>query len=146
MLKFTMPEKLSKKYRLCCCCSVTKSSPSLCNFMHGSTQDSCVLHYLPWSLLTFLSPELVTLSSHLTLSPPPSPFAFNLSQHQGLFQWAMEYVYLTKLFSGKGKKTNQISDTFSQFWIMLMTCWQPLCFAIFSWQASANILFVHYGN
>ena len=35
------------------------------------------------SLLKFLSIELVMLSNHLL---PPSPFAFNLSQHQGLFQ------------------------------------------------------------
>ena len=27
------------------------------------------------------------LSNHLILLPPPSPFAFHLSQHQGLFQW-----------------------------------------------------------
>ena len=39
-----------------------------------------------WSLLKFISIELVMLSNHLTLCPPPSPFAFNLSQHQGLFQ------------------------------------------------------------
>ena len=38
------------------------------------------------SLLKFMSIELVMLINHLIVSPP-SPFAFDLSQHQGLFQW-----------------------------------------------------------
>ena len=33
-----------------------------------------------------LSLYLMTLPNHLSLCCPPSPFAFNLSQHQGLFQ------------------------------------------------------------
>ena len=37
------------------------------------------------NLLEFMSIELVMLTSHLL--PTPSPFAFNFSQHQGLFQW-----------------------------------------------------------
>ena len=37
------------------------------------------------SLLKLVSIELVMRSNHLILSPT-SPFAFNLSQHQGLFQ------------------------------------------------------------
>ena len=38
-----------------------------------------------WSLLKLISIESVTTSNHLILSSP-SPPAFNLSQHQGLFQ------------------------------------------------------------
>ena len=38
-----------------------------------------------WSLLKFMSIEWVMLCNHPLL--PPSPFAFNLSQHQGIFQW-----------------------------------------------------------
>ena len=37
------------------------------------------------SLLKLISIESVMLSNHLSLQPP-YPFAFNLSQHQGLFQ------------------------------------------------------------
>ena len=41
-----------------------------------------------WSLLKFMSIELVMLSNHLILiHPPSSPFAFNYSQQQGIFQW-----------------------------------------------------------
>ena len=39
-----------------------------------------------WSLLKFMSIELVMPSNHLILCPAPSPPTFNLSQHQGLFQ------------------------------------------------------------
>ena len=38
------------------------------------------------SLLKFMSTESVMLSKYLLLCRPPSPFAFSLSQHQGLFQ------------------------------------------------------------
>ena len=71
-----------------CCwwwCSVTKSCPSLCDPMDGSTPGFSVLHCLP---------ELAQIHVHWVGDaiqpshpvPPPAPFAFNLSQHQGLFQ------------------------------------------------------------
>ena len=45
------------------------------------------LSTIPQSLLKFISTESVMLSNHLILCcPPTSPPAFNLSQHQGLFQ------------------------------------------------------------
>ena len=49
--------------------------------MGYSTPGSSVLH----DLLIFMSIESMILSNHHPLSSP-SPFAFNLSQHQGLFQ------------------------------------------------------------
>ena len=39
-----------------------------------------------WSLLKLMSIESVMPYNHLILSSSPSPPAFNLSQHQGLFQ------------------------------------------------------------
>ena len=39
------------------------------------------------SLLKFMSTESVMLSNHLIPLLSPSPPAFNLSQHRGLFQW-----------------------------------------------------------
>ena len=41
---------------------------------------------ISWSLLKLMSVELVMLSNRLILSSP-SPPAFNLSHHQGLFKW-----------------------------------------------------------
>ena len=69
----------------CYCCLVTQSCPTLCNPMDCSTPGFPVLHYLV---------ELAQIHVHWVgnaIQPfhpwlPPSP-TFNLSQHQGLFQW-----------------------------------------------------------
>ena len=45
---------------------------------------------LSQSLLKFMSIESVMLFNHLILSPSPT---FNLSQHQGLFQWVLEIQF-----------------------------------------------------
>ena len=69
-----------------CCCSVTKSYPTVCEPMDCSTPGLPVPHYL----LEFAQVHVhwITDSIQTTLPlPPSSPFAFNLSQHQGLFQW-----------------------------------------------------------
>ena len=42
---------------------------------------------ISWSLLKLMYIELVMPPNHLVLYCPPSPPVFNLSQHQGLFQW-----------------------------------------------------------
>ena len=39
-----------------------------------------------WSLLRLLPIDSVMPSNHLLSLPPPSPFAFTVSQHRGLFQ------------------------------------------------------------
>ena len=54
--------------------------------LHAAYQAS-LSSTISQSLLQFLSIESVMLSNHLILWCPPLPFAFNLSQHQGLFQW-----------------------------------------------------------
>ena len=51
---------------------------------------------ISWSLLKFMSIESVMPSKHLILSPP-SPFAFSLSQHQGLFQWVGSLHQMAKV-------------------------------------------------
>ena len=72
-------------YHVCCCCSVTESCPNL----RGPT-DHSILAFpsftVSWSFLKFKSIELVMLSN-TSSSALPSPPAFNLSQHPGLFQW-----------------------------------------------------------
>ena len=72
---------------ICCCCSVAKSCPTLCDPMDYSMPCSPVLHYL----LEFAQIHIhgvgdANQPSH-PLSPP-SPPALSLSQHQGLF-WAL---------------------------------------------------------
>ena len=73
-------------YSLCCCCSVDKSCPTLCNPMDGSTAGFPVLHYL----LEFAQTLVHWVGDAIQPFHPlsyPSPPAFNLSQHHGLFQW-----------------------------------------------------------
>ena len=67
------------------CCSVAKSCPTLCDPMNCSTPGFPILHHLP----EFAQTRVHWVSDHIQPShplSPSSPPAFNLSQHQGLFQ------------------------------------------------------------
>ena len=68
-----------------CCCSITQSCPTL--WPHGLQHARLpVLHYLPEFAQTHIHWVDNTIQpSHPLL--PPSPLAFNFSQHQDLFQW-----------------------------------------------------------
>ena len=69
-----------------CCCSVAQSCPILCDPMDCSTPGFPVLHHL----LEFAQIHVHWVSDAIQPSHPlssPSPPAFHLSQHQGLFQW-----------------------------------------------------------
>ena len=71
---------------LCCCCSVAKLCPTLCDPMNCSTPGSSVLHYLP----EFVHTHVHWVGDAIQPShpvPPRSPPALNLSQHHDLFQW-----------------------------------------------------------
>ena len=85
------PEAISDLF-----CSVTNSGWTLCNPMDCSTPGFPVHHHLlKHELLTLMSIELMMPSSHLILSSP-SP-AFNLSQHQSLFQWVSSSHQVAKV-------------------------------------------------
>ena len=70
-----------------CCCSVVKSCPTLCDSMWlHSTPGLPIPHYL----LELAQVHVHWISDAFQPSHPllsSSPFAFNLSQHQALFQW-----------------------------------------------------------
>ena len=67
--------------------SVTQSYLTLCDFIDHSTPGLPVHHRLPEFTQTHIHQVSDAIPpSHLLSSP--SPPAFNLSQHQGLFQWA----------------------------------------------------------
>ena len=66
--------------------SVAQSCLTLCNSMDCSTPGLPVHHQLP----EFTQTHVLWVSDAIQPSRPlssPSPPAFNLSQHQGLFQW-----------------------------------------------------------
>ena len=68
------------------CCLVTQLCPPICDPMDCSTPGFHVLHYL----LELAQTHVHWISDAIQPAHPllsPSPPAFNLSQHQGLFQW-----------------------------------------------------------
>ena len=50
-----------------------------------------------WSLLKYMSIELVMVFNHFHALPPQSPFTFNLFQGQGLFQWVTSSHQVAKV-------------------------------------------------
>ena len=77
--------------------SVAQSCPTLCDPIDCSTAGLPVHHH-SWSLFTFMSIVSVTPSNHLILCClSPSPPAFNLSQHQGLFWWVCSSHQVAKV-------------------------------------------------
>ena len=67
--------------------SVTQLCPTLCDLMDCSTPGLPVHHQLPEFTQTQVHWDSDAIQPFHPLSSP-SPPAFNLSQHQGLFQWA----------------------------------------------------------
>ena len=72
--------------------SVVQSSPILCDLIHYSVPGFPVHHQLLELAQTHVS-EAIQLSHPLSF---PSP-AFNLSQHQGLFQWVSSSHQVAKI-------------------------------------------------
>ena len=69
-----------------CFRSVTQSCPTLCDPIDCSTSGLPVHHQLPESTQTHVHWVSDAIQPSHPLSSP-SPPAFNLSQHQGLFKW-----------------------------------------------------------
>ena len=64
----------------------------LCNPMHCSTPGFFVLHYLPeFAQIHVCWVGDAIQQSHPLL--PPSPFVFNISQNQSLFQWVASWLF-----------------------------------------------------
>ena len=77
-----------------CCCSVARSYLTLCDSMDWSTPGFPVLHRLQEFAQTHVHWVGDAIQPSHPLSPP-SPPAFSLSQHQGLFQWVGLSQFLT---------------------------------------------------
>ena len=76
--------------------SVAQSCPTLCDPMDCSMPGFPVLHCLPESAQAHVH----CVSDAIQPSPPllsPSPLTFNLSQHQGLFQWVSSSHQVAKV-------------------------------------------------
>ena len=73
------------KHRLRFCCSFAQSCPTLCDPMDSSTPGFPVHHLSELAQTHFQWVSDAVHPSHPLSSPTPP--AFNLYQHQGLFQW-----------------------------------------------------------
>ena len=78
--------------------SVTQSCPTLCNPMNYSTPGFPVHHQLPELTQTYVHQVCDAIQPSHPLSSP-SPLAFNLSQHQGLFIWVSFSHQIAKVWS-----------------------------------------------
>ena len=79
----------------CPCCSVTKSCPTV--QPHDCSMPGLpVLHCLPELAQTHVHGVSGAIQPSHSLSPP-YPFAFSLSQHQGLFQWVSSSHQVAKV-------------------------------------------------
>ena len=76
--------------------SVTQLCLTLCNPIDCSMPGFPVHHQL-LELTQLMSIESVMPSNHLIPLSSPSPPAFNLSQHQGLFQWVSSLHQVAKV-------------------------------------------------
>ena len=76
--------------------SVAQSCPALCNPMDGSMPGFPVYHQLPKLAQTHFHRVGDAIQPSCPLSSP-SPPAFNLSQHQGLFKWVSSSHQVAKV-------------------------------------------------
>ena len=82
--------------RLCCHSKDTQLCPALCSLTNCSTSGFPVHHQLPELAQIYVHQVSdATQSSHLL--SPPSPPAFNLPQHQGLFKWVSSSHQVAKV-------------------------------------------------
>ena len=106
-----------------CCCSVAKLCPTLCDPMSCSTPGFPILSHL--RICSNSCPS--SLRRHPTIHPlsSPSPPAFNLSQHQSLFQWVGSSHQVAKdwSFSFSISPSNEDSEliSFRINWFELLT-------------------------
>ena len=99
-----------------CCWSVAKSCPTHCDPMDCSTPGFPVIHYL----LECAQIHVHWVSDAIHPSHPllpSSPLAFNLSQHQGLFQWVSSSHQVAEVFGASAS---------ASVLPMNINCWFPL--------------------
>ena len=103
----------------CCCCSVAKSCPTLCDAMDCSTPGFPALHHLPEVAQTHVHWACDAIQPSYPLSSPSSP-DFNLSQHQSLFQWVIShwvYEWINKQIDEKMPTEDMKYNLYFTFWV-----------------------------
>ena len=120
-----------------CLCSVPQSCPTLCDPMDCSMPGFSVHHQLPEIAQTHVHWVGDAIQSHPLSSP--SPLAFNLSQHQGLFQWVSSSHQVAKglAFQLQHQPSNEYSGLIS-----LRIDW----FDLLAVQGTLKSLFQHHSS
>ena len=93
------------------CCSVAQSCLTLCNSMDCITPGFPVLYHLP----EFAQTHVHWVGDAIQPSHPlsaPSPPAFNLSQHQGLFPWVGSSHQVVQVLSVSSSPSKYIKGWF----------------------------------
>ena len=98
-----------------CCCLIAQLYPALCHPMECSTPGRPVLHHLPELAQTHVHQVSNAIQPSRPLSRP-SPPAFTLSQHQGLFQWVSSSHQVARVFSFSISPSNEYAGLFSLGW------------------------------
>ena len=122
---------------------VAQLCPTLCNPMDYNTPGFPVLHHLP----EFAQTHLHWVGDATQVSRPlssPSPSAFNLTQHQGLFQWVSSLYQVAKYwsFSLSISTSNEYSGliSFRIDWFDLLAVWGTLKSLLQHHSSKASIL------
>ena len=92
----TQTSQVNELSSFLCISSVAQSCPTLCDSMDCSTPGLPVHHQLPESTQTHVHWVRDAIQPSHPLSSP-SPPAFNLSQHQGLFKWVSSSHQVAKV-------------------------------------------------
>ena len=113
-------------FKCICCCSVTKSCLTLCDPMDCSMPGFPVPHYFPEcaQIRIYWVGDAIQPSHPLLRS---SLFAFNLSCHQGLFQWVGSSVMWPKYqsFIGASQSLKKKRNVWraKRVWVWLCRRW-----------------------
>ena len=121
---------------VCCCYSLAKSCPTLCDPMNLSTPAFPVLHYL----LEFAQTPVHQVSSAIQPSHhllPPSPPSLSLSQHQGLSNESTICIRWPKYWSFSINPSNEYSG-----WLPLGLDW----FDLLAVQGTLKSLLQHHSS
>ena len=102
--------------------SVAQSCPTLCDPMDCSTPGFPVHH----QLLELTQTHVHWVSDAIQPSHPlssPSPPAFNLSQHQGLFKWVSSSHQVAKVLEFQLQHQSEKEQVYEYNWLTLLYSW-----------------------
>ena len=106
--------------------SVTQSCPTLCDPMDCSTPSLPVHH----QLLEFTQTHAHWVGDAIQPSHPlssPSPFTFNLFQHQGIFKWVSSLTLIKRLFSSSSLSAIKVYHLHIRgYWYFFRQSWFQL--------------------